>query len=451
MSVLASRLDLYDSGATNDQQQHSSHTHLHPPCPPIAPFSHQPPTAASSTGSIAVCRVPHQRAASLLHQNDQNADDDAPQWMELAVVDNSTPCPYEDSSITKYWRQRRRLFSKFDQGIQLDEEGWFSVTPEQIARHVARQLRHLLSSPLSSTNNNESSHHPDVIVLDAFCGCGGNAIAFGQQPNMTVVGVDLDRGKLRRAAHNAAIYGIPPDRLILIECNVLFVLEYCYRSGQFVLDQPLPTPEAATKLMNAMPAAVMTETTKDGYQIGGIDCLPRRIDAIFMDPPWGGVDYEVFGKHGYDLATNMKIARPAQATTATAVGDDFFDTFCASSSPQQQQQQQRRNKKERRAQFNCHVDDTNCVNGAELLGLAAAATKSAVLYDVPRNTNRQSLGLAALAAGYRGNCRWDEHYLNGRLKTVTAYFGRDWSGLMQLDDDDDVSGDYKKGAMMSSS
>ena len=30
-------------------------------------------------------------------------------------------------------------------------------------------------------------------------------------------------------------------------------------------------------------------------------------DIIFMDPPWGGVDYEVLGKNGYDLKKNMRI------------------------------------------------------------------------------------------------------------------------------------------------
>jgi len=39
------------------------------------------------------------------------------------------------------------------------KEGWFSVTPEKIARHIAKRCR------------------CDVIV-DAFCGVGGNTIQF---------------------------------------------------------------------------------------------------------------------------------------------------------------------------------------------------------------------------------------------------------------------------------
>ena len=33
---------------------------------------------------------------------------------------------------------RYRLFSKFDEGIRLDAESWFSVTPERIAQHIAK-------------------------------------------------------------------------------------------------------------------------------------------------------------------------------------------------------------------------------------------------------------------------------------------------------------------------
>jgi trimethylguanosine synthase len=43
----------------------------------------------------------------------------------------------------------------------LDEEGWYSVTPEAIATQIAERCR-------------------CDVVLDAFCGVGGNAIAFAR-------------------------------------------------------------------------------------------------------------------------------------------------------------------------------------------------------------------------------------------------------------------------------
>ena len=62
----------------------------------------------------------------------------------------------------------------------------------------------------------------------------------------------------------------------------------------------------------------------------------------------------------------------------------------------------------------------------------AEATRSRmVMYDLPKNTNKESLGQAALSAGYRGNIKLEEHFLNGRLKTVTAYLGTDFSGLLR--------------------
>ena len=81
----------------------------------------------------------------------------------------------------KYWAQRYRFFSRFDEGVLLDKSkqtpqriqtqsshmflisfntaGWFSVTPEAIARHTAERCR-------------------CAVVVDAFCGIGGNAIQY---------------------------------------------------------------------------------------------------------------------------------------------------------------------------------------------------------------------------------------------------------------------------------
>lgn len=40
----------------------------------------------------------------------------------------------------KYWNQRFGLFSRFNEGIRLDTESWFSVTPELIAIHIAHRV-----------------------------------------------------------------------------------------------------------------------------------------------------------------------------------------------------------------------------------------------------------------------------------------------------------------------
>jgi 16S rRNA G966 N2-methylase RsmD len=272
------------------------------------------------------------------------------------------------------------------------------------------------------------SEQDGIVVLDAFCGCGGNAIAFGKLPPdkiSFVVCVDIDRSKLRKAAYNASLYDIPNHKLIFIECNTLFILGHCYKDGALELDKLGVNDERVPNL----PSPVVTEVYA-GYNIGGLDLLPPRIDCVFMDPPWGGVEYNQL-KNGYDLERHMKIRvgpvhrleRPTKAPEPAAAGelcDDFFDSF-GGSHPS----------KSKKAEFNETPADGEYVNGADLVKMAAGATRShLVVYDLPRNTNKTSLGQSALAAGYRGNLKLDEHYLNGRLKTVTAYMGADYCSLL---------------------
>ena len=327
--------------------------------------------------------------------------------------------------------KNRRLFSRFDRGIQLDAEGWYSVTPEIIADHVAERVSSLVSSSPAFKPQITGEDGNGVVILDGFCGCGGNAIAFGKIPSNIVskiVCVDTDRSKLLKAAHNASLYDIPKDKLIFVQCNSIFILKYCYRNGDFILDQPQPN------MPQHMPPPVIP-TIHAGYHVGGFELLPRHIDLAFFDPPWGGIDYEILGKNGYDLERNMKIQvslceeeddDDAEGDSC-GLSDDFFDTFAAP-------KQHHGSKKSRKKNFN-HKTEGEFVDGKELVKLAAEAVRSRViLLDLPRNTSKTSLGSCALAAGYRGNLKLEEHYLNGRLKTVTAYLGSDYSSLINESD-----------------
>ena len=92
----------------------------------------------------------------------------------------------------KFFNKRYYLFSKFDGGIKLDEESWYSVTPEEISKHIARRV-----SDVFGDNK--------AIVMDAFCGCGGNTIQFGKK-SKKVIAIDIDETKADYAKYNSAIY-----------------------------------------------------------------------------------------------------------------------------------------------------------------------------------------------------------------------------------------------------
>ncbi|XP_017882255.1 trimethylguanosine synthase isoform X2 [Ceratina calcarata] len=100
-----------------------------------------------------------------------------------------------DKTLMKYWLKRYRLFSKFDEGIKLDRESWFSVTPEKIAEHIAERCK------------------CDTII-DAFCGAGGNAIQFAFTCER-VLAIDIDPSKIEIARNNARVYGVN-DRIEFI-------------------------------------------------------------------------------------------------------------------------------------------------------------------------------------------------------------------------------------------
>ena len=66
--------------------------------------------------------------------------------------------------LEKYWCQRFRFFSKFDQGCLLDQESWFSITPEKIAQHHAdRCVVGIMSS----------EHYSKKVFLGSFAGKQG--------------------------------------------------------------------------------------------------------------------------------------------------------------------------------------------------------------------------------------------------------------------------------------
>jgi trimethylguanosine synthase len=81
-----------------------------------------------------------------------------------------------------FTNKRRYLFSKYDLGIELDEESWYSVTPESVGEYLAEKVASKFPSQ-------------KVNVLDAFAGCGGNIIQFGKKCHM-VYGCEIDQTKI---------------------------------------------------------------------------------------------------------------------------------------------------------------------------------------------------------------------------------------------------------------
>lgn len=159
----------------------------------------------------------------------------------------------ENKEMMKYWRKRFSLFSRYDDGIRLDCESWFSVTPEKIAAHLAERLS------------------CDVII-DAFCGCGGNAIQFARTCKR-VIAIDIDPVKISMAKHNAKIYGVA-DKIDFIIGDVMQIDRTCN----------------------------------------------FRCDIVFLSPPWGGPKYK--RKESYDIESYLQ---PSGASKLMEIAKQFSE------------------------------------------------------------------------------------------------------------------------------
>lgn len=97
------------------------------------------------------------------------------------------------SHCKKYWAKRYSLFSRFDDGVYMTAELWYSVTSEITARVVAKIVRKLLPECES--------------VLDVCCGGGGNTIQFSTYFR-SVVGIDVNPNNVTCARRNCQVYGV---------------------------------------------------------------------------------------------------------------------------------------------------------------------------------------------------------------------------------------------------
>jgi trimethylguanosine synthase len=124
-------------------------------------------------------------------------------------------------SLLKYYYNRYSLFSRFDEGIRIDTEGWYSVTPEKIAEWIAVRM-------------------PHSTIVDAFCGVGGNAIQFALH-GKSVIAIDLDPVRLECAKNNAEVYGVG-DKITFI-LGDFFQIASTIQADAIFLSPPWGGPE----------------------------------------------------------------------------------------------------------------------------------------------------------------------------------------------------------------
>ena len=120
-------------------------------------------------------------------------DEDVPPWKGIFTKRGKVRPPF-NPGLEAFWFRRRELFSKFDRGVRLDAESWFSVTPELLAAHMAARL-------IRGAAPRRGKAGGGLLVIDPFCGCGGNAIQQAlHDPTGAVLAIDIDPWKVAMAS-----------------------------------------------------------------------------------------------------------------------------------------------------------------------------------------------------------------------------------------------------------
>ncbi|XP_020521124.1 uncharacterized protein LOC18431442 isoform X2 [Amborella trichopoda] len=179
-------------------------------------------------------------------------------------------------NVEKYWFQRYQLFSRFDEGVKLDKEGWFSVTPELLAKHHATRCGH-------------------GTIIDCFTGVGGNAIQFARKGNH-VIGIDIDPQKINYAQHNARVYGVA-DHIDFVKGN-FFHLAPTLKADVVFMSPPWGGPDYAKvqkydiNMLRPYGGTFLFDTARVVASTV-VMFLPRNVDlnqvaelSLLASPPW---------------------------------------------------------------------------------------------------------------------------------------------------------------------
>lgn len=139
----------------------------------------------------------------------------------------------------------------------MNEQAWYGVTQEPVATKIAQH-----SSAITPKRK--------TIILDAFCGVGGNTIAFALSGRWRrVYAIEKDAATLDCARRNAQVYGV--------EDKITWFLGDCFKllgSGEGSL-------EALRELL-------------------------RGHGVIFGSPPWGGKVQCSDGSRSFGLTTCIR-------------------------------------------------------------------------------------------------------------------------------------------------
>ncbi|KAI0297832.1 RNA cap guanine-N2 methyltransferase-domain-containing protein [Multifurca ochricompacta] len=230
------------------------------------------PNSLSSNVATTNCSTPTVEQSQPIHKSDAKTGLLGPgneAYDATGLVPFYTDASQVPAHLQKYFAQRTRYFSRYDEGCLLDEEGWYSVTPEAIATQIAERCR-------------------CDVILDAFCGVGGNAIAFARTCER-VIALDTSPTRLALARHNAALHGLATRIEFILTDFRTFAASHMLHASSTATTTTTSSLSSSSSSSSSSPKTHSSSSTM------------RKIDVVFLSPPWGGPEYLSAGTE-YSLA-----------------------------------------------------------------------------------------------------------------------------------------------------
>lgn len=289
--------------------------------------------------------------------------------------------------LWKYWLQRYILFSRFDEGVLIDEEGWYSVTPEILARHHATRLA-------------------CRVMFDPFAGVGGNAVQFARTCSM-VVAAELSPDRADLIQHNMKLLGATAT--VRVMCADFWQSITRVEADVVFLSPPWGGPEYQTQQLFSVSPTV---GPLEGSLAEVVAACQRSIGALpSQEPPQNDTELRNDSTSSRDPASE---APPAPLNRSGGC-----DTPC---SDQGRSSDQRRNTYEgREAQRRAEGLVRQGQTGFDPDRPQTAGNRRGVAAFLPKNTDLQQLG--QLAAEGR-QLEVERQFVDGFMKGIVVYF---WS------------------------
>jgi hypothetical protein len=253
------------------------------------------------------------------------------------------PAPPPRGVPPSQWAKRSQLWRRWEEGVRMDVEGWRSVTPEAAALHMAAQAA-------AAAHGGGGGGGP-LLVLDAFAGWGGNAIAFARR-GARVVAMEASLPRLRLAQHNAGVYAGD----VAAGGGGITWVHGDAREVLAALAAAAAAGCGGAELATAL-AALAASSGGGGGGGGGVGVggggggggepldgaslaaavralapprsgmpAPPLLDVAFLAPPWGGSSYKDSGRgsqrggeRGYSLARHLLVGGGGEAVSGDAL------------------------------------------------------------------------------------------------------------------------------------